>query len=86
MKLWFGHGVVVAATGVLAALPAFAADPHDAAAHAADAAHESPPLFSVDPGLMIWTIVTFLVVLVVLRLPWSSGSRASRGRLRRRSR
>ena len=68
MKLRFGHGVVVAATGVLAALPAFAADPHDAAAHAADAAHESPPLFSVDPGLMIWTIVTFLVVLVVLRL------------------
>ena len=68
MKLRFGHGVALAAAAVLAALPAFAADPHDAAAHAADAAHESPPLFSVDPGLMIWTIVTFLVVLVVLRM------------------
>jgi F-type H+-transporting ATPase subunit b len=34
---------------------------------AEEAAHGSPNLFSVEPGLMIWTIVTFLVVLVVLR-------------------
>ena len=63
------------------ALPALAADPHgddqaagdaahgvaDAAHGAADAAHASPNLFSVDPGLLIWTIVTFVIVLVVLR-------------------
>ena len=54
--------------GVLLALPALAlaADSHGEEAHAAG---EAPPsLFSVDPGLMIWTIVTFIVVLVVLRL------------------
>ena len=51
-------------------VPLFAAPrrPHDAAEHAADAAHESPPLFSVDPGLMIWTIITFIIVLVILRM------------------
>ena len=57
--------------GVLLTLPtlAQAADPHgeEGAPGAADAAHESPNLFSVDPGLMIWTIVTFLVVLTILR-------------------
>jgi len=39
----------------------------DAAHGAAEAAHASPNLFSVDPGLLIWTIVTFVVVLLVLR-------------------
>lgn len=38
------------------------ADAHGEEAHAA-----TPNLFSVDPGLLIWTIITFLVVLVVLR-------------------
>jgi len=33
--------------------------------HAADAA--APSIMQVDPGLMIWTVVTFVVVLVVLR-------------------
>jgi F-type H+-transporting ATPase subunit b len=51
---------------------AFAADPHDAAPvpHGAEeVAHEAAPsLFSVEPGLMIWTIITFLVVLVILRV------------------
>jgi F-type H+-transporting ATPase subunit b len=47
-----------------------AADPHaeegvEAAEHGA---HESPNLFSVEPGLMIWTVITFLVVLTILRL------------------
>jgi hypothetical protein len=52
--------------------PAGAADPHAAAAvetaehaaagHAAETAHASPNLFSVDPGLLIWTILTFLDV------------------------
>jgi F-type H+-transporting ATPase subunit b len=59
---------------------AFAADPSGsaepevvatteppAAGHGAEAAHASPNLFSVDPGLLIWTIVTFVAVLVVLR-------------------
>jgi F-type H+-transporting ATPase subunit b len=56
------------------ALPALAADTHgdeqaaEAAHGAAEAAHASPNLFSVDPGLLIWTIITFVVVLVVLRL------------------
>lgn len=40
----------------------------DAAHGAAEAAHASPNLFSVDPGLLIWTIITFVIVLVVLRL------------------
>jgi F-type H+-transporting ATPase subunit b len=35
--------------------------------HGAEGAHPAPSLFSVDPGLLVWTIVTFLVVLVVLR-------------------
>ena len=37
--------------------------------HAAqEAAHTSPNLFSVEPGLMIWTMVTFIVVLIILRM------------------
>lgn len=41
---------------------------HGEAAHSAsEGEHKSPNLFSVDPGLMIWTIVTFLVVLGILR-------------------
>ena len=61
----------------LAGLPAVAlaqAAPGSAESHAAEtaagaeAAHASPSLFSVEPGLLIWTIVTFLVVLVVLRM------------------
>jgi F-type H+-transporting ATPase subunit b len=37
--------------------------------HATEAAaHASPNLFSVEPGLMIWTMVTFIVVLIILRL------------------
>lgn len=48
---------------------AFAADPHtDAVPHGTEAAHAAPSLFSVEPGLLIWTIITFLVVLVVLRI------------------
>jgi F-type H+-transporting ATPase subunit b len=35
-------------------------------AHAADAASH-PSIMQVDPGLMIWTVVTFVAVLVVLR-------------------
>jgi F-type H+-transporting ATPase subunit b len=61
----------------VAVLPvvAFAADPVatepgavEAMEHGAEAGHAAPSLFSVDPGLLIWTIVTFLVVLVVLRV------------------
>jgi F-type H+-transporting ATPase subunit b len=46
-----------------------AATPEHAAgaAHPEGEAHASPNLFSVEPGLMIWTIVTFLVVLLILR-------------------
>lgn len=68
MNLRFGLGIAVAAAIYLAVLPALGADPHGATGEAAEAAHASPPLFSVDPGLMIWTIVTFVVVLVVLRM------------------
>lgn len=59
-----------------AADPAATEDPHaagtvetaePAAGRAPDAAHASPNLFSVDPGLLIWTILTFVVVLAVLR-------------------
>jgi F-type H+-transporting ATPase subunit b len=47
--------------------PASPVDPHAAGAeaHAADAAH--PSIMQVDPGLMIWTVVTFVVLLIVLR-------------------
>jgi F-type H+-transporting ATPase subunit b len=31
-------------------------------------AHAAPNLFSVEPGLMIWTMVTFIVVLIILRM------------------
>jgi len=37
------------------------------AAHGEEAHEATPNLFSVDPGLLIWTIITFVVVLVVLR-------------------
>ncbi len=74
-------GVVAFLVAGLCALPAYAEDAHgdthaatdaahgaaDAAHGAADAAHASPNLFSVDPGLLIWTIITFVVVLLVLR-------------------
>jgi F-type H+-transporting ATPase subunit b len=59
-----------AAESVQAGDPMHAEAPaHAAPAHGAgEAAHAAPSLFSVEPGLLIWTIVTFLVVLVVLRL------------------
>ena len=48
--------------------PATPADPHatGADAHAADAAAH-PSIMQVDPGLMIWTVVTFVVLMIVLR-------------------
>ena len=58
----------------VAVLPvvALAADPLpdvvETVEHGAEAGHAAPSLFSVDPGLLIWTILTFLVVLVVLRV------------------
>ena len=64
LKTW----VALVVTAVLLALPALAADPHGIDNAAEGAAHESPPLFSVNPGLMIWTVITFAVVLVVLRM------------------
>ncbi len=66
--------VALALVFALSALPALAADDtgHEAAASHEEATHEAPHetpnLFSVDPGLMIWTSVTFLVVLIVLRM------------------
>lgn len=57
--------------GVLALAPVLAGaqEPHAVAPQGAEgAAHEAPSLFSVEPGLLIWTIITFLVVLTVLRL------------------
>jgi F-type H+-transporting ATPase subunit b len=62
-------GFVQVAGTLLTAVAAFATEPqgHEAP-HGADVAtHETPSLFSVEPGLMIWTAVTFLVVVVVLR-------------------
>jgi F-type H+-transporting ATPase subunit b len=63
--------VCLAGAASLAPAAVWAADPHPeeaTATHAAEAAHAAPSLFSVEPGLLIWTIVTFLVVLVVLRM------------------
>jgi F-type H+-transporting ATPase subunit b len=56
--------------------PLSAAQEHDQSAappaaeeHAAESASHAPPnLFTVEPGLMIWTMVTFVVVLIILRL------------------
>ncbi|MBZ0267711.1 F0F1 ATP synthase subunit B [bacterium] len=67
-------GACAAAAHGAFALSAHAQDAHggghgaDVAHDAAEAAHASPNLFSVEPGLLIWTIITFVVVLVVLRL------------------
>lgn len=48
---------------------AASADPHaaEAGAHAGAPAEHAPSIMQVDPGLMIWTVVTFVVLLVVLR-------------------
>lgn len=52
---------------------AHAAESHIATSHGAEThaageeAHTSPNLFTVELGLMVWTIVTFLVVLLILR-------------------
>jgi F-type H+-transporting ATPase subunit b len=58
--------------GVLAswafALSAAAQDAAEGGHAAGEAAHGSPNLFSVDPGLLVWTIITFVVVLAVLRV------------------
>jgi F-type H+-transporting ATPase subunit b len=65
------RGVAFSAVGLSLALPALAEDPHAATQDAGATAQHSPPLFAVDPGLLIWTIVTFGVVLVVLsRTAW----------------
>ncbi|MEZ5066957.1 MAG: F0F1 ATP synthase subunit B [bacterium] len=79
LALVVGVTLFAAPARVLAADPHdadVAADTHAAEAveghgdmHGAEGAHEgSPNLFSVDPGLLIWTIVTFVVVLIVLRM------------------
>jgi F-type H+-transporting ATPase subunit b len=71
---WIRKGIAAAgvwSASCLVPVLAFAqhvAEHEGAAEHATEAAHESPNLFSVDPGLMIWTIVTFLIVLIVLRV------------------
>jgi F-type H+-transporting ATPase subunit b len=66
---------LLAAALALAPVVARAQQPHGAdtltaapAHRAGEAAHAAPSLFSVEPGLIIWTIITFLVVLIVLRL------------------
>lgn len=65
---------LLAAGLALAPVLASAQEPHGADTHAVDAhgaeeaAHAAPSLFSVEPGLLIWTIITFIVVLIVLRL------------------
>lgn len=61
--------VVVCATGVVAAVSAQHAEPqHAEPQHAAeDAAAHAPSIMQVEPGLIIWTIVTFVVLMVVLR-------------------
>ncbi len=67
------RGILPLSAAVLHALPSYAQGHGEEAAHSVEevvheAAHETPNLFSVEPGLMVWTTVTFLVVLVVLRL------------------
>jgi len=56
------------ATSLLMVLPAWA----DETAHGDPTGHAeaggSPNIMNVDPGLMIWTVVTFVLLLVVLRL------------------
>ena len=56
------------ATFLVVALPLWADETThgDAAAHAEEA--QAPNIMNVDPGLMIWTVVTFVLLLVVLRL------------------
>lgn len=73
MRRTIAGACATAAYGAFA-LAAHAQDAHggghgaEAAHDAAEATHASPNLFSVEPGLLIWTIITFVVVLVVLRL------------------
>jgi len=76
----FARGPAMLLAAMLWAWPGFAAAqehaaqtetaPPAAGEHAAGeaATHASPNLFSVEPGLMIWTMVTFLVVLLILRM------------------
>jgi F-type H+-transporting ATPase subunit b len=60
--------VALAVAALLMALPAWA----DETAHGDPAGHaeegHSASIMNVDPGLMIWTVVTFVLLLVVLRL------------------
>lgn len=62
------NALASASAGVLMALPAWADETAhgDAAAHAEEG--HSASIMNVDPGLMIWTVVTFVLLLVVLRL------------------
>jgi F-type H+-transporting ATPase subunit b len=41
--------------------------PAAAAEHGSEAAASHPSIMNVDPGLMVWTIVVFIVLLVALR-------------------
>lgn len=72
--------------GVLVSVPSLAraASPEEGVHGAEDAAHSAPSLFSVEPGLLIWTVVTFFVVLLVLRLTaWGPLMKALEERERR---
>jgi len=68
-RRWGGRGAgSVAAWIGLAASAAWAQEGHAPAPEAAQAAEgHAPSIMNVDPGLMIWTVVTFVLLVIVLR-------------------
>jgi F-type H+-transporting ATPase subunit b len=57
-------GMLAFPAAVLLALPALA---QEAETHAAAEGSHAPSIMNVEPGLMIWTVVTFVLLLVALR-------------------
>ncbi len=51
---------------------AFAEEHHDASEHSAEVVahdqHQSKGLMDIDPGVSIWTLITFSLLLIILRL------------------
>jgi F-type H+-transporting ATPase subunit b len=61
------HGTAPAQHGTVTTEPAQHTEPPAHATDAASAGHAAPSIMQVNPGLMIWTVVTFVGLLVVLR-------------------
>lgn len=67
VRRWFRLALAAGAWATLALRPAFSWAQHGETPVGEAPAEHAPSIMNVDPGLMIWTVITFVVLLVILR-------------------